>query len=337
MNNGKMSKSKGNVITVDEVVHGVSKVDDEYEFRNINSELIDPVNRAYKVDNSYRLYRRYGHHPIFLHRKSNPILPLVMGELQHANLLNYWRRLLLYQEKTMKRNPKQDGSSLFDCIPQKGPCPNQCNQCYYNRPGAFYLPINRPHFPSVEEVGDGIVRVNSGHDSNIQRDYVISSTEQYDKRFFNTSIPELGFPDPVVLTVNPKEEDSPELPSYFIYRNFNNLMFVRIRVSSTNLGFVTQAAKEWDKVGVPVVLTFMRYYDVEEYDEQKMEFYELRRHIINGYWCPTQIFIKATVAFVKQFNSEIKVCGTLCKNCNNCEFYYYEAKERMRNANTTTR
>ena len=105
----------------------------------------------------------------------------------------------------MKRNPKQDGSNLFDCIPQRGPCPNNCNQCYYNH--NFYLPIERGHFPSVEEVGDGIVRVNSGHDSNNQRDYVISSTEQYDKRFFNTSIPILNFPDPVVLTVNPKEED----------------------------------------------------------------------------------------------------------------------------------
>ena len=61
--------------------------------------------------------------------------------------------------------------------------------------------------PTLEEVGDGIVRVNSGHDSNIGRDEVIRATEQYPRRFFNTSIAKFDFPAPVVLTANPKEEE----------------------------------------------------------------------------------------------------------------------------------
>ena len=240
----------------------------------------------------------------------------------------------------MKRNPKQDGSILYDCIPQAGPCPNQCNQCYYNRIGAFYLPIITPHFPSVEEVGDGIVRVNSGHDSNIERDYVISSTRSYKKRFFNTSITNLHFPDPVVLTVNPREEEEAFLPIFLTIKEIKRLMFVRIRVSSTNLEFVIQAAEAWGEAGVPVVLTFMRYYEQTEYDKQLKIFYKKRKSISNVYWCPTPTFMRATLAFVQQFNSEIKMCGTpessYCRDCMNCANFYYKTKERTINVSTTT-
>ena len=61
--------------------------------------------------------------------------------------------------------------------------------------------------PTLDEVGDGIVRINSGHDSNIGRDEVIRATEQYPRRFFNTSIAKFDFPAPVVLTANPREEE----------------------------------------------------------------------------------------------------------------------------------
>ena len=106
-----------------------------------------------------------------------------------------------------KRNPKQESTNLFDCKPQTGPCPVGCAECFYNRPGAFYADIEQPIMPTLDEVGDGIVRINSGHDSNIDRDEVIRATEQYPRRFFNTSIAEFDFPAPVVLTANPKEEE----------------------------------------------------------------------------------------------------------------------------------
>ena len=72
--------------------------------------------------------------------------------------------------------------------------PVGCNQCFYNRPGAFYADIEQPIMPTLDEVGDGIVRINSGHDSNIGRDKVIRATEQYPRRFFNTSIAKFDFP-----------------------------------------------------------------------------------------------------------------------------------------------
>jgi len=229
----------------------------------------------------------------------------------------------------MKRNPKQEGTNLFDCIPQTGPCPNNCNQCFYNH--GFYLPISRTHFPT--NVGDGIVRVNSGHDSNFARAHVIKSTEQYPRRFFNTAIPSFDFPDPVVFTANSKEEKQAWLPNQACYgpEYKYKLMFVRLRVSSTNLYHIIQAAEAWGIAEVPVVLTFMRYRDFANQDPAA---YIQKKSINNVYWCPSQRFMELTLEYVRKFNPKIKMCGTLtssfCKDCLNCEKYYHEAKKRMK-------
>jgi len=241
----------------------------------------------------------------------------------------------------MKRNPKQEGTNLFDCIPQKGPCPNKCSQCFYNH--NFYLPIDRVHFPHWDDVGeDGIVRVNSGHDSNIERDQVIGRTHVYPKRFFNTSIPEFDFPDPVVFTANASEERNAWLPEHLRSKRsgvrlgdklFDNLMFVRLRTSSMNVPLVANAAEKWGEAGVPVLLTFMRYYDESEFAKQNRDEYVQRSHITNTYWCPSDHFMRAALKFVSAFNSKIEMCGTprssLCKDCLCCEKYYYQAKRRM--------
>ena len=234
----------------------------------------------------------------------------------------------------MKRNPKQEGTNLFDCIPQKGPCPNKCSQCFYNH--NFYLPIDRVHFPHWDDVGDGgIVRVNSGHDSNIERDQVIGRTAIYPKRFFNTSIPEFGFPDPVVFTANRFEERPAWLPGSVpvVPESLKKLMFVRLRTSSTNVPLVANAAQKWGKAGVPVLLTFMRYYDENVLEKQNRDEYNRRMHLNNVYWCPSDHFMRAALKFVRAFNSEIEMCGTptssLCKDCLRCEKYYYLAKRRM--------
>lgn len=231
----------------------------------------------------------------------------------------------------MKRNPKQEGSPLFDCIPQVGPCPNNCNQCYYNRPGAFYLPIDKAHFPTLEEVGDGIVRVNSGHDSNIDYDHVIRSTAHYPKRFFNTAIPILDFPDPVVFTANRKEEELPFLPEHLNRQveHFKKLMFIRLRVSSTNLHYVAIATTLWGSIDVPIVLTFMRYYEEEVFKQQSIEHYELRKSIKNEYYCPTPFFVEEVTRTLRHLDCEIKVCEGYCRDCLNCEHYYHQAKRRM--------
>jgi len=221
------------------------------------------------------------------------------------------------------KNPKQEGSNVCDAIPQKGPCPTGCNQCFYNRPGAFYTDITEPLMPTLEEVGDKIVRVNSGNDSNNNKQFVINSTAMYKKRFFNTSQLNLDFPDPVVLTANPQEEDCFHHWDDIQEELINNLMFIRLRVSPTNLSLIDSAINEWTLIGIPVVLTFMRYYDKEpENNNGKFEF---KKHILNSYWCPTREFMEEIINKY-QNNDLVTTCGTLesayCKDCGNCEKYY---------------
>ena len=98
----------------------------------------------------------------------------------------------------MDANPKLAGSSLIDCVPQTGPCPNHCAECFYNR--AFYRPLTSSLMPSADEVGDKIVRVNSGHDSNLDHRHVVATTARYKRKFYNTSIPKFAFLAPVVFT-----------------------------------------------------------------------------------------------------------------------------------------
>ena len=232
-----------------------------------------------------------------------------------------------------KRNPKQEGSNVFDCKPQSGPCPLNCNQCFYNREGAFYVDIHRPHMPSVAEVGDGIVRVNCGHDSNIDREKVIAETAIYKDRFFNTAIAKFDFPAPVVFTANRKEEQRATLipcPAP------DSLMFVRLRVSSTNSLYIKEAVLWYAVVlQVPVVLTFMAYYDG---DPPTKDEYKWKVRHINSYWCARQSFIATVLADMKQFGGRmVTICGTpdsnWCRDCRNCETYYWQAMKRLCESN----
>lgn len=241
-----------------------------------------------------------------------------------------------------QRNPKQEGTSYFDCIPQAGPCPIGCNQCFFNRPGAYYVPLDQlPLVPTPEEVGDGIVRMNCGNDSNNQRALVIATAQQYKHYFFNTSVRNLDFPGPVVLTANPREEQPAWMP-VFADEVPDNLMFVRLRVSGTNLGHIDDAVRWWTQRGVPVVLTFMAYYDREpEVADEVLrdiggpdQCYQWRVRHINSYWCPTAVF----VSYVMRRYADLRLlsmCGShdtpYCRACRNCESYYWQALKRLRN------
>jgi hypothetical protein len=242
------------------------------------------------------------------------------------------------------RNPKQAGTCLFDCKPQIGLCPIGCNQCFHNRSGAFYVPINQPHIPTPEEVGDGIVRLNCGNDSNNQRDLVIETAKKYQRFFFNTSIPNYDFPGPVVLTANPKEEDE---NTYIrpLWKRDNwhspaaNLMFVRLRTSSTNLDMVSRAIAAWTEANVPVVITFMSYYDAEPKVPERIlslvggPCYEWRVRHINSYWCPTKPFM---LLVMSRYATDrlVSMCGSInsayCRDCRNCETYYLQTMKRLR-------
>ena len=244
---------------------------------------------------------------------------------------------------TSKRNPKQEGTSYFDCIPQAGPCPIGCNQCFFNRPGAYYVPLEQlPLVPTPEEVGEGIVRMNCGNDSNNQRDLVIETARQYQRYFFNTSIPRFDFPGPVVLTANPKEEhgDSYAMPNRHgddWHSPAANLMFVRLRTSATNLRLVDQAVTAWTAAQVPVVITFMAYYDHQPQVPADLLFrgrcYEWRVRHINSYWCPTKEFMRWVMSRYAG-NRLVSMCSSItsayCRDCRNCETHYLQTIKRMK-------
>ena len=242
------------------------------------------------------------------------------------------------------RNPKQDDTLLWDCIPQVGPCPIGCNQCFYNRPGAYYVPIDKPQIPTIEEVGvDGIVRMNCGNDSNNQRELVIAAAQQYRQFFFNTSVARYDFPGPVVLTANPKEEEDNFHRPAWHWGNWaspaDNLMFVRLRTSATNLDLIDKAVRMWTTAQVPVVLTFMAYYDKEPVVPPAMlaavgeACYEWRVRHINSYWCPTKPFIRHVLSLFRD-NRLVSMCASVnspyYRECRNCETYYLQTMKRMR-------
>lgn len=232
------------------------------------------------------------------------------------------------------RNPKQEGTILFDCIPQSGRCQLNCNQCFFNRPGAFYT--DTPSVPTPEEVGSGIVRMNCGHDSNIEKQLVVDTAKKYKHAFFNTSIPDLDFPGPVVFTANRDEESYTTAPPDNVP---TNLMFVRLRVSGTNGNLVHQGVRAWTLAHVPVVLTFMAYYDFKPsvdpcLDLTVDECYEWKVRHINPYYCPTPLFIQKIRDRYRN-NRLVSMCGgiysNMCRDCRNCETYFIQTSKRMRN------
>lgn len=205
------------------------------------------------------------------------------------------------------KNPKIAGSNIVECKPQVGYCKNNCNQCYYNRNEEY-------RDASIVPVDTGkIVRMNAGHDSNIQRDLVIATSTLYKHVFFNTSIPNFDFPGPVVFTANPDEEKI----AVFI-KIPKNLMFVRLRVSSTNLDHVQEAIGYYTSRLVPVVLTYMAYYTCPPSEPCC---YEWRKRNINNYWCPTEMFKKDVL--LEYGNRLVSNCGNLCKDCETCETWYW--------------
>ncbi len=243
------------------------------------------------------------------------------------------------------RNPKQEGSNLYDCRPQVGSCPIGCNQCFYNRPGAYYTDINEPNIPDPNDVyeGNGIVRMNCGHDSNLERRLVIDNAVQYDDYFFNTSIANYDFPGPVVLTINCCEEEPKRsiLPPTVVPPN---LMFVRIRLSASNLGDAHRLVTDWSLADVPIVITFMAYYDKDVfegvvkhrhpfYNNLDDHLYEYKIRHINKYWCPTRAMkVRTMKSLGVERNRLLTTCcleSEFCKDCKNCESYYWITRRRL--------
>jgi hypothetical protein len=224
---------------------------------------------------------------------------------------------------SFQTNPKLEGSNIIDCIPQIGKCPINCSECYYNAEG-FFTDKTKPLIPSLEEVGDKIVRVNSGHDSNIQKDLVLRATAQYKKKFYNTSLPMFDFPGPVVFTCNGRNTD---LSFLCVTEGLWNVMMVRFRTNLWNLELLDDAVAYYAyERNIPVTITFMRYSKCESIPHEFRHEYELRIHVFNQYYCLKKEAQQDIVDIYKTPTNMISMCGTLessfCKDCGRCEWAY---------------
>ena len=221
-------------------------------------------------------------------------------------------------------NPKLAGSNLIDAVPQTGKCPNGCEECFYNR--AFYRPLDTPLLPSDEEAAGKIVRVNSGHDSNLDRDKVIAATSRYPQRFYNTSIANFAFPAPVVFTCNGREPLFVDVTP--------NVMFVRVRYNPWDLVEQDALVGHYLEQGVPVVLTWMRYYSSEAIPGGYRSDFVHGTHLLNEYW---KLRPGMKVRLARQYaGTGVRQCGvpwsSLCVDCRNCEFLYWECMRRLGHA-----
>lgn len=235
-------------------------------------------------------------------------------------------------------NPKTKGSGVIACIPQKGVCPNKCEDCFFQSGRSYLEPLseNLPNIPDEFMARNRIVRMNDGNDSNVNRELVERIADRFQFSFFNTAIPKDldKFGRPVVLTINPgKMTDS----TYYKLDSIpKNLMFVRIRTNTWNLDLVDNAADYYSLREVPVVLTFMAYFTTPIPDAHKSN-YIYRKRTINDYWAITT---DAWREVMKRYEDNIWVysCGkiegekgsTACARCGNCIREFFVTLERMR-------
>jgi hypothetical protein len=235
-----------------------------------------------------------------------------------------------------KFNPKTQGSGIITAIPQTGTCPNKCEDCFFQSGRSYLEPLseNLPNIPSFEQAMGRVIRVNDGNDSNVNRNLVMNAVKDFPMRFYNTALPAniQQFDAPVVLTLNPGKLTDSDFHKINIP---TNLMFVRIRVNTWNLDTVVRPAIEYySSREVPVVLTFMAYYE----EKPNMgDDYIHRKRTLNSYYAITT---EAWRRIMKEFEDNIWVysCGkiegekgkTSCRYCGNCIREYFATMERMR-------
>ena len=234
-------------------------------------------------------------------------------------------------------NPKTKGSGIICAIPHSGRCPNNCRDCFFQSGRGYLEPLdeNLPNMPSPSMAARRVVRVNDGHDSNIDSTRVMVATGMYKDRFFNTAIPNQleGFIDPVVLTVNPGEmiDNAFHTPSPIA----KNLMFVRALVNTWNLSMVRRIVDWFTPWGVPVVLTFMAYFE-SPIPKLHSANYVWKTRTSNPYWC-IKPDVRESIISEYDHNKRVHVCGGRrtdlhCRFCGNCLREYYATKERIREA-----
>ena len=242
-----------------------------------------------------------------------------------------------------KENPKTAGSGIECCIPQSTGCPIGCADCFFQSGRGYLSPLenNLPNMPDPAEVErkGQVVRVNDGNDSNVDRDAVVAAVQCFPRRFYNTSIPAhlRDFDAPVVLTLNPGQHT--DVDFYHLADPVpSNIMFVRFRASTWNIGTIGKEAINYytGLRGIPVVLTFMAYFDTADMiPEDHRKNYVFRKRTLNSYWAiTTQAWMELMSGF--RTNELVYSCGhvegeigdTKCKFCGNCLREWHAAMER---------
>ncbi|MCK9436758.1 MAG: hypothetical protein M0Q12_06075 [Synergistaceae bacterium] len=236
-----------------------------------------------------------------------------------------------------KENPKTAGSGIVCCIPQTGVCPIKCDDCFFQGGRSYLEPLadNLPNMPAGY-CARNVVRVNDGNDSNNKSDLVMEETKHYPMKFYNTSISKdiERFNAPVVLTLNPGKMTDCDI--HILYPIPKNLMFVRVRTNTWNLGLVRRAIEYYAENDIAVVLTFMAYYSLESIPEEHRSKYIYRKRTLNSYYAITT---EAWRSVMQNFEDEIRVysCGkmegekgkTSCKYCGNCLREYFATQDKM--------
>ena len=235
-------------------------------------------------------------------------------------------------------NPKTKGSGIICAIPQIGICPNNCEDCFFQSGRSYLEPLenNLPNMPSVEMTQNRVVRVNDGNDSNVNRSLVMKDTSRYPMKFYNTAIPKNidRFDAPVVLTINMGKLTDKEcvclspIPS--------NLMFVRVRANTWNTHVIDKAVAYYTLNEVPIVLTFMAYFNLS-IPEAHRQNYVFRKRTLNSYWAITTEAWEMIMLRYK-YNIWVYSCGkiegergtTACRHCGNCLREYFATMERLR-------
>ena len=109
-----------------------------------------------------------------------------------------------------------------------------------------------------------------------------------------------------------------------------------VSFSNNNLAEADQAVRHyWVRHGIPMVMTFMRYFDKDAVPDLKQ--YKFRQHIINSYWMmkpEVMLQIMSRWSKVTPPILGVRMCGapysSFCADCRNCEFLYWDCLRRMR-------
>lgn len=185
--------------------------------------------------------------------------------------------------------------------------------------------------PRLIETMNRVVRVNDGNDSNVDTDNVIDSTIQFQMKFYNSSNPSAikNIGKPIVLTINPGRMTDEQIHKV---EPEDNLIYVRFRANTWNIELMQEAVDYYSVCEVPIVLTFMAYFNTSIPDDHQ-KYYTYRKRTLNSYHAGWEMIMS-----MNKYNKWVYSCGkiegelgtTACRHCGNCLREYFATIERMR-------